>query len=165
MFSNPGGKIKGLAAFLCALGIFASIIIGATMIGESIATSIYDSGNYTKLIWGVVIIVLGSIVSWCSSILVYGFGQLVENSDKIVEFNESDSHKYTPPPIVNNPKKHSQEKWECKKCGTMVTSDYDYCPYCEMLKDDDTEQIQRKKNFRQKLSDLVFEPVDEEKGI
>ena len=74
MFDNIGGKIKGLAATICWLGIIASLGIGISLISleEEITTAI-----------GIVIIILGALFSWISSFLTYGFGQLVENSDKM----------------------------------------------------------------------------------
>jgi hypothetical protein len=40
---------------------------------------------------GILIMVLGSLGSWIGSFMTYGFGQLVENSDILVEqFYDSD---------------------------------------------------------------------------
>jgi len=76
MFDNVGGKIKSLAKVFCWLGIFVSIIVGIAMI--LISMNSYN-GEIFSLI-GVVIIILGSILSWIGSLLIYGFGELVQNS-------------------------------------------------------------------------------------
>lgn len=78
MFSNIGGKIKTWAVVLSILGIAASVIYG----GIVAAKNALD---------GVLIIIFGSLGSWVSSFVLYGFGQLVENSDKIVEKLEEKS--------------------------------------------------------------------------
>ena len=72
MFSNIGGKIKALAVVISVLGIAASVICGGVMAAKN-------------ALYGVLIIVFGSLGSWLSCLTLYGFGQLVENSDKIVE--------------------------------------------------------------------------------
>ncbi len=75
IFSNIGGKIKGFAELLTWLGILGSIFSGLWIM------SIDDD----FIIPGILVIVLGSLVSWISHLLLYGFGQLIENSDKLVE--------------------------------------------------------------------------------
>ena len=80
MFTNVGGKIKGLAKFICYLGIIASVISGAVLIYRS--TQIYY-GREQLLISGIVTIALGSLVAWLSSLGLYGFGQLVESTESM----------------------------------------------------------------------------------
>ncbi len=73
MFSNIGSKIKTLAGFISFLGIAASVI------GGGIMAYIERSPIWALLIIG------GSVFSWLSCLMLYGLGQLIENSDKIVE--------------------------------------------------------------------------------
>ena len=42
-----------------------------------------DTGAY--LVVGILIFIVGSLVSWIGSFFTYGFGELVENSAKIAE--------------------------------------------------------------------------------
>ena len=93
MFKNIGGKIKVLAKVFCWLGIITSIIVGTAIIfgGREVMSSLpggysyyyYDSTATTII--GVAVIVLGSLFSWLGSFFTYGFGQLVENSDRIAD--------------------------------------------------------------------------------
>lgn len=76
MFSNIGGKIKSLAVCACTCGIVFSIIYGIY-----IMTTLRNSHALT----GLLIIIFGSLLSWIGSFVLYGFGQLVENSDTSVE--------------------------------------------------------------------------------
>jgi len=79
MFSNIGGKIKGFAAFICAIGIFCSIVAGVMiMLADESAIAL-----------GLIIAVVGSLISWLGSFFSYGFGQLIENSDKLVKMVET----------------------------------------------------------------------------
>ena len=71
MFNNIGGKIKSLAKVVCWIGIIASIIGGIVLFMED-----DDMFFICVLIAGG-----GALISWVSSFVLYGFGQLVENSD------------------------------------------------------------------------------------
>ena len=75
MYENIGGKIKSVAQALCLLGIILSVIIGLFFLVQ---------GGINILI-GLSIIVIGAILSWLSSFLSYGIGQLIENSDILVD--------------------------------------------------------------------------------
>lgn len=70
MFDNVGSKIKGLASFFCWGGIIASIIGGIILIGL----------DEDLIFVGIAVIVIGSLLSWISSFVLYGFGELVVNS-------------------------------------------------------------------------------------
>lgn len=70
MFDNISDKMKSAATALAILGIIGSIIVGIVMIAES------------PLV-GWLVIIVGSLSSWVSSFTLYGFGQLIENTDAI----------------------------------------------------------------------------------
>ena len=96
MFDNIGKKLKNLAQIICGLGIGSSIIIGVAMFIASIANgdvSLFFRGVFTSII-----IFLGS---WTGTFTIYGFGQLIENSDKLVKNSDilvqkSNMNTYTP---------------------------------------------------------------------
>lgn len=75
MFSNIGKKIKVYAQVLTWIGI-----IGFTVWGLMIC---FSEGELS-FVRGIVIAVSGSLGSWLSCLCLYGFGQLVDNSDKLV---------------------------------------------------------------------------------
>ena len=81
MYSNIGKKIQKLAMVCAILGMIASIAIGGSLI--EMADGGWLGTNETMIVIGVVVIVLGSILSWVLSFVLYGFGRLVENSDII----------------------------------------------------------------------------------
>ena len=74
MFSNIGSKIKVLAVVITCIGIVASIIIGIVLM----------TIDEELIVPGILVMIVGSLLSWLSSFFMYGFGQLVENSDKTV---------------------------------------------------------------------------------
>ena len=96
MFDNVGSKIKGLASFFCWGGIIASIIGGIILIGL----------DEDLLFAGFAVIVIGSLLSWVSSFVLYGFGELVANSAIIAGKRADDSvqHPNTVAPQDKNEK-------------------------------------------------------------
>ena len=75
MFDNIGGKIKTLASVIAWLGIIVSVIIGIMLMSTA----------EEFIIAGLIIAIVGSISSWIGSFLLYGFGELVENSAIIAQ--------------------------------------------------------------------------------
>lgn len=78
MFDNIGGKIKTLAQVVTWIGIIASVISGIVLM--SIAEEM--------IFVGLMVMIFGALMSWVSSFVLYGFGQLVENSDKLVKMSK-----------------------------------------------------------------------------
>ena len=68
MFDNIGDKLKGLALFLCWGGIIYSVISGIIVCSDF------------KLWIGLLIIVIGSLVSWISSWVIYAIGEIAVNT-------------------------------------------------------------------------------------
>lgn len=76
MFNNVGNKIKGVAKVFCWLGIIGSVIGGLSMI----YIGLNSRHGEELIIYGLLITVLGSLLSWIGSLFTYGFGELVQNS-------------------------------------------------------------------------------------
>lgn len=74
MFKNPGLLIKTLATTLFCLEVLFSFVYGFYYI-----ITMYEI-NRIHIAIGILIIVLGFIGSWISSLFIYGFGELVHNS-------------------------------------------------------------------------------------
>lgn len=97
MYNNVGAKIKTLAEVLCAMGILASFIIGAI-------------GIQSSTFFAIVFIILGCFVSWISFMLLYGFGELIdetvanrETNDRILDILESQyCHEQETQPVADN---------------------------------------------------------------
>ena len=83
MFDNIGGKIKTLAKVVCWIGIIACIITGIVLMAT----------NDDLVLVGILTAVVGSLLSWVGSFILYGFGQLVENSDIIAEQSARNNEK------------------------------------------------------------------------
>jgi hypothetical protein len=78
MYTNIGKKIKSLAVVICIVFIVLSVLIGLVAMA-------YDD----KLIpIALLAIIAAALISWLSSFVLYGFGELVENSAKIAAQKE-----------------------------------------------------------------------------
>jgi len=126
MFDNIGGKIKKLASVITGLGITGSVIVGIILM--ALAEEL--------VLMGIIIAVVGSISSWIGSFLLYGFGELVENSAiiakksdmKLSKSNNSNTvrHEETVNQTTQN-KTESLHKWngKCQMCDAddvMITA-------------------------------------------
>ena len=81
MYDNIGEKIQKLAGVFCALGIIGSIVTGIVLIVQ------HSVGL------GILCMILGSLLSWVSTFVLYGFGHLIENTDVLVARTKTPSSK------------------------------------------------------------------------
>ena len=81
MFNNIGRKIKTLAKVITGIGITASIIYGAVVVRLS--------NSPIFIMQGLIIMIVGSLISWLSYVTLYGFGQLIENTDILVSVHRN----------------------------------------------------------------------------
>ncbi len=85
MFEDVGSSIKSAAKTICALGMITAVILGVIRIAEAVDTPrLSDDQEGVEVFLGFLTMIVGSVVSWLISILFYGIGQLVENSDTLV---------------------------------------------------------------------------------
>lgn len=105
MFDNIGGKIKGLAAVCTGLGMAASVIGGIIMMTIS----------ESMVLLGFLVIVIGCLGSWISSLCLYGFGEMIDKICKIEEKLQESQYAAS-----NSPQAESLER----RCAeTSVTGD------------------------------------------
>lgn len=83
MFDDIGGKIKKLAVIICWLGIISSVIMGIIIICSADTESYY--GYHRTNGWivfiGFVYMGLGALFSWIGSFVLYGYGEMIDNTD------------------------------------------------------------------------------------
>ena len=81
MFNDIGKKIKSLARILCVLGITASVLLGAAAIVGMNSFNIPNiTASLSNTAYGILIAFVGSIFSWVSNFVLYGFGELVDKT-------------------------------------------------------------------------------------
>jgi hypothetical protein len=80
MFSNIGGSIKILAKSVLWIGIIGSVI------GGFVYFALYDELGFdgeSSVIAGLVYLICGVLGSIASSLILYGFGELIEKTTEI----------------------------------------------------------------------------------
>lgn len=78
IFDNIGDKIKTVAWICFSMGIIASLLLGIYI------ASIVSSDDISPIVTIILVSAIGSLLSWVGSLFIYGFGQLIENSDVLV---------------------------------------------------------------------------------
>ncbi len=124
MFNNIGGKIKGLATFICWLGIIGSVLGGIALV--------MILGDEMSIVVGIIVAIVGSLLSWIGSFLLYGFGQLIYNSDIIVKNIRNNKNKPQPSQYVkvrnDTFDKSTASQRKCEGCGNVISKEI--CPHC-----------------------------------
>lgn len=94
MFDNIGGKIKTVATAFTWIGIIFFSLTGLIVMFVDEDT----------ILLGILIIAIGCLTSWLSSLTLYGLGQLIENSDILVvqSRRQPPAPVYTHTTVANN---------------------------------------------------------------
>lgn len=120
MFNNIGQKLKKLAKAYCGIGISVCIIGGIVLL------SIDD--DWELILAGILTAVFGSLFSYVISMFIYGFGQLIENSDILLQNSNksiengktNNTANNTAKPPVKNPMitdEHFFKNYKIGNCG------------------------------------------------
>ena len=104
-YENIGNKIKGLAQMVFVVEAIAAVITGIALMAT----------DEVLILYGLLVLIVGPIVAWVSSWLLYGFGQLVENSDIIAEEHKRVNEKHEKTVAKNNEKKQAQRQKQIKE--------------------------------------------------
>ena len=80
-FGNIGGKIKTVTKVFCYIGMIVCIIAGFVVLISSSDSSYYNESNY-KLSTGLFLLFGGPFICWLSSLMTYGFGELIDEVKK-----------------------------------------------------------------------------------
>lgn len=83
MYDNIGGKIKGLA-----IAVFIAEAIVTFILGIAFVVS-----NEHIVAIGLIVMILGPIFAWISSWLLYGFGELIDNTCDIARNTQGGERK------------------------------------------------------------------------
>ena len=121
MFDNIGGKIKELVKLSFGAGVIICCIYGLVSI------------KYDGVGTGLLYIIGGSLICWISSFIIYGFGQLVEDTQAL--------RKKFCAGTIEKVKDAERTKGTCQICHTMHVTIVDslivddtgkhYCQVCE----------------------------------
>ncbi len=79
MFTNVGRKIKLLAKVVFWLGVVATVLMMLEY-AVFLPQRYFGTNDATDILRAIVILVIGFFGAWASALLIYGFGEIVENS-------------------------------------------------------------------------------------
>jgi hypothetical protein len=122
MFENSGQKIKSLAKILFAVGVLVAVIIGIILF------CLFIDNGILAFLSAAASIGLGVLFSWLSVILLYCYGDMVQNVTDIknqlcVAGNSTlDQH---------NIDALAKQHWICKKCGRQNAAGSTFCWNCK----------------------------------
>ena len=126
MYEHIGRKIKSVAEWMNVLGVFASVLLGMVIIG-------YNENNF---LLGLLVMGGGAIVSWLSTLLLCGFGQLVEDMQSIREALTNGNGIGTDHAVASclHEEKSSgpadQSNVTCSNCGVKRVENAAFCTNC-----------------------------------
>jgi len=158
VYTNIGKKIKVLAQVFTWVGIIGSVIMGIFLITLSSPreVEVRQGGGYftpsttrtetvfepSMIVVGLVVSIGGSLSSWVSSFVLYGFGELIETNAEIVRNTakglsgdtltvKTENHETTKP---------TDDRWKCQACCCLNIADKTECWKCETKKAEDSEE-------------------------
>ena len=125
MYENIGGKIKGLAIVVFAIMAILSLVAGGFMLFR-------DNGGF---LIGILTAGIGILLSWIGTFFLYGFGQLIENTDILVYQAKNTSKNIEKISTNNDQKDVSKEKVEesiknSKQSAPNTSATVKRCPLC-----------------------------------
>ncbi len=136
--NNVGGKLKGVSIIVIILGVVISAVYGITIIGDS-------------LLAGIAVIAAGILGTLIFGFVLYGLGQIVDNTDEIAEHyrrvNDARSKKEK---AEEKKRKANEPKLVAKKLSSSSVDPDEFiditCPGCgEMLSFPKAELIEKRR--------------------
>jgi hypothetical protein len=135
IWSDMGQKLKVLAQVICVLGIIASLVYAIITwntqdLSEQTLSYFGNQQNQVSTFWpGLKTLIIGCLLSWVGSWILYGFGLIVERAENGYSF--SDKGIKLPdggvmPAIWST--------WTCKKCKTENPQSRSVCLNCGEIK-------------------------------
>ncbi len=138
MFDNIGNKIKILAKVLCWIGIVLCVIVAMVMFVLSSQTdSLQMDSVKSKFLWcGFAFLILGPLFSWIGSFVLYGFGELINNSAIIAQQSNRSNQIYNKKMEEQHKKEKEQRKENIR--GQILDDNVSedcyidiQCPHCD----------------------------------
>lgn len=124
MFDNIGGKLKTLAVILFIIGVVASLVCA---IAFGITVDRWGDADFNFWLF-LLILVAGCIGSYIGVLMLYAFGQLVENSDirtqLAIKADMESEHK------KKENKETASYQYSSSAQKTAAETPQKDCPYC-----------------------------------
>lgn len=93
MFNHIGSKIKGFSKFLFWLSAISGLIAGLVLMIVG-AINADDTPELVLFIFlGLFVMIGGFLLAWVQTFVLYGYGELVDSNQKILELLEEQKGK------------------------------------------------------------------------
>ncbi|MBQ6849008.1 MAG: hypothetical protein IJN76_03015 [Clostridia bacterium] len=121
MYTNIGGKIKALAIAVFVVGLFGSVLLGVgLMVTDENALPV-----------GITMLLVGPVMAFFSSWLVYGFGELIDQASAIERNTRVGAQgQGTVKAGVLEQNNDSSDVQYCAACGSVHTKGTLFCGQC-----------------------------------
>ena len=96
MYKNIGLKIKSLAMGIAIFMAILDFLYGIILIAES-------QGDIVWVLVGVLVMLIGPVITWISSWMLYGFGELIDKAAAIERNTRKDDTAPTAQPQTVTP--------------------------------------------------------------
>ena len=98
MFANVASKIKKAAKIIWIVGLIVSAMghfVGMLLLISTFAQLLFNVAEVVLMVFGVMIGCLisfaaGALILYFITLCIYGFGQIIENTDTLVESRKSE---------------------------------------------------------------------------
>jgi len=133
MFDFIGEKIKKLAKVICWLGIISSVLLGFMIMsteGDPLISTLLGLPMIDEeeiVIFGFLYMIIGSILSWISSFVLYGFGELIDTTMNISRTIDRKLDRLT---LNRNTQSEVADGWKCAHCGKENSNVSSQCKGC-----------------------------------
>jgi len=130
-FGNIGGKLKKFAFVIAIIGIVFSVIGGVAIWigGEGFFYTGRRYGDGYCFLSGLLVLVVGSLASYMGSWMLYAFGTLVENTQRIADKLTGTS--VTVPSSADSTESAAPlYTWKCPSCRAENPAHKGVCPKC-----------------------------------
>lgn len=79
MFNNPGKKLKSLAKLIFWLAIVLNVLLFLGIYGTAVVEEGAKGSALALFVFVALGLLIGALIGWLSSILLYAFGELIED--------------------------------------------------------------------------------------
>ena len=146
MFEYIDEKIKTIAKILFYTAAICFIVWGISYFFKEPYRDLLTREKVTKfdlIVKGIIIAIFGTLGSYISSLIMYGFGELISNTKQIKSNNQTKNQIIVERPSINENNNYNNEQTNnsnkyihtfCEECGSKLTFSENSLKGCSTVK-------------------------------
>lgn len=93
MFNNVGGKMKTVTKIYFLVCMILSVLFGAVLMLIGLINIVDGevASGFMLIFLGIIVIPICGLSGWLIALPLYGYGQMIENTDKMADRNDKSS--------------------------------------------------------------------------